>query len=313
MQSLPHPCGPRRPQSSPEKALLAETWSRNNPLLRDYAKVEPMLEPGIRDLCQSFDVDIDEFLPRIPSRFRKNAAIYLSGSLIEGFGNSASDLDVMIVSSLPLGAVPCTIRKDYARIDMIAGEHRRIDLEYIMTSSVTRPLGVIAGLDIPVDFVAERVDEREELLIHRLTRARPVFHTSAYGKLRQMVPEQQFRRYMVKRCLHKIDGATLDIGGFLRKGDGLDALIRLFDVVDLATDAYRFSFGMTNPLPKWRIRSLKQIAETRTDSNASAVLEFYLAHRVFRQIEPGMSNEAIRTYARDILYWTDCLMRRVYD
>lgn len=272
-----------------------------------------MLEAGLTELCASFGVGIEEFLPRIPARFREGAAIYLSGSLVEGFGNSTSDLDVMIVSGLPLDDVQCTIRKDFGAIDMILGRNRRIDLEYVDISWFQRPLATIAGLDIPVDFVAERLDEREELFIHRLIKGKALLDNTAYRQLREMVQEKGFRRYMVKRCLHKIDGAALDLDGLFRKGDGPDALMRLHDVMDLTVDSYRFRHGMTNPLPKWRIRSLSAIASTGAEPAAADILEFYLAHRVFRRIDQAATVDDIKAYARDVLYWSDSHMRHVYD
>lgn len=268
-----------------------------------------MLSPTITETCRSVGVGIDEFLPAIPQRFRDGAAIYLAGSLVEGFGNPTSDLDVMIVSDLPLEGVDHTIRKDLMLINMIHGRSRRIDLEYIRLSAIRDGIDTIAALDIPIDFVAERIDEREELLIHRLLHGRPVYDTPAFRSLRAQAEACPFRQYMVKRCLHKIDGAALDLEGMVRVGDPAEILLRTFDVIDLSIDAFRFSRGMTNPLPKWRVRSMRALAGS---AEAEAALRFFLAHRVYRTDQPPDARTCPAGYARAVLYWSDCLMRHLY-
>jgi predicted nucleotidyltransferase len=268
------------------------------------------LSPKISETCRSFDVSVDEFLPEIPERFHRNAAIYFAGSLVEGFGNPTSDLDVMIVSDLSLDDVNYTIEKDLMRINMIPGRVRRIDLEYIHTSVIRDCIDEIAALDIPVDFVAERIDERQELLIHRLLHGLPLFETEAFATLRSAAEKCPFKAYMVKRCLHKIDGAALDLQGMIEMRDPFEVLLRTFEVIDLSIDAFRFSRGMTNPLPKWRIRSLRALTGSPI---ADEAFEFFLTNRVYRNaITPELAVDPI-PYVRDVLYWSDCLMRQLYE
>lgn len=251
--------------------------------------------------------DLGHILDEIPKRFHDDA-IYLTGSLIEGFGNDQSDLDVMIVTDQPLDDIPFTVKKDLMVINMIFMPGRRVDLEYIDISTLCDPINEIAGLDIPVDFVAERIDERQELMIHRLTTSRPVFDNDAYQTLSRLVSKDQFRRYMIKRSFHKIDGAALDLEGFLSKSQIHDAMFRLFDIIDLTVDAYRFGQGMTNPLPKWRLRSLACL----NTPEAAALHSFYVEHRLKRSPVDLDNLSSVKTYCRDLLYWSDKLLRDVY-
>jgi hypothetical protein len=260
-------------------------------------------------VCQRIGVDLDEFLPAIPQRFMEMGAIILAGSLIEGFGNRTSDLDVMIVSDLSLDGIDYVIRKDYMLINMIFGRCRRIDLEYLHTQVISAPIAEIAALDIPVDFVAERIDERQELLIHRLLHAVPVFETPAYWALVKAARGCDFRRYMVKRCMHKIDGAALDIEGMVDLGDAGEVLLRLFDIVDHTIDAVRFAQGFTNPLGKWRIRSLRSMSPSPEAENALTV---YLRYRVFGIGLDQPDMDEVLKVVRQVLYWSDCTLRRAY-
>lgn len=265
--------------------------------------------------CQSIGVDMQEFLPSIPSHLHDTAAIYLSGSLVEKFGNSTSDLDVFVITDNNAIDTERCIKKDLMFIDMIYGRERRIDVEYWPLAPVLKFMAQLNDLDIPVDFVAERLDERQELFIHRLLSSMPLFDNRAYRDLFETVQQATFRRYMIKRTIHKIDGAALDLKGLLKKGDGIDALLRIFDIIDLSVDAYRFSRGMTNPMPKWRIRSLEAIRKTDGAEQARAgdVYDFFLEHRVQRSKLGAYDAMAVAGYAREVLYWSDCLMRDLYE
>jgi predicted nucleotidyltransferase len=267
------------------------------------------------DFCRSIGVDIEEFLPSIRKDLHENAAIYLSGSLVEAFGNSTSDLDVFVVSDHNDADAERCIKKDLMSIDMIFGRQRRIDVEYWTLAPVLKFITPLTQLDIPVDFVAERIDERQELFIHRLLCSMPMFDTAAYRELLGTIAQPTFRRYMIKRTIHKIDGAALDLKGMLAKGDRIDALLRIFDIIDLSVDAYRFARGMTNPMPKWRVRSLEALRKSHPaeSERAGAVLAYFLKHRVQRSGVSEVDDAAVTAYARDVLYWSDCLIRDLYE
>lgn len=273
------------------------------------ASNHPMPTQAAIQACQRCGVDIGEFLPAIAQRFIQGGAIFLAGSLIEGFGNRTSDLDVMIVSDLSLDGIDYVIRKDHMLINMIFGVSRRIDLEYLHSQALLAPIAEIAALDIPVDFVAERIDERQELLIHRLLHAVPVFETPIYRALIETAQGCDFRRYMVKRCMHKIDGAALDLEGMVDRGDPDEVLLRLYDIVDHTVDAVRFAHGFTNPLGKWRIRSLRSMPPS---PEAEKVLATYQRHRVYGLgLDRPDMNEVLKL-VRQVLYWSDSVLRRAY-
>lgn len=273
------------------------------------ASNHPMPTQAAIQACQRCGVDIGEFLPAIAQRFIQGGAIFLAGSLIEGFGNRTSDLDVMIVSDLSLDGIDYVIRKDHMLINMIFGVSRRIDLEYLHSQALLAPIAEIAALDIPVDFVAERIDERQELLIHRLLHAVPVFETPFYKALIETAQGCDFRRYMVKRCMHKIDGAALDLEGMVDRGDPDEVLLRLYDIVDHTVDAVRFAHGFTNPLGKWRIRSLRSMPPS---PEAEKVLATYQRHRVYGLgLDRPDMNEVLKL-VRQVLYWSDSVLRRAY-
>lgn len=86
-------------------------------------------------------------------------------------------------------------------------------------------------------------------------------------------------------------------------------LLRLFDIIDHSVDAIRFAHGFTNPLGKWRIRSLRSMPSSPEAENA---LSIYLRYRVLGLglDEPDM--DEVLTLVRQVLYWSDCALRRVY-
>lgn len=187
------------------------------------------------------------------------AAIYLSGSLVEGFGNQCSDVDIFVVGALkPSGQT--VIKKSKFSIAIHFLGKRRVDFEYWPEDVMRELADKLAHIDVRKDFVAEKLDPVEELFIHRLKIGIPLARPERLQELRSHFNFELFTRYLAQQSIHRIDGALEDLYGMIDDLDTDVALMRARDLVGLACDAYCHRLGNTNPLPKWRPKVLAALA-----------------------------------------------------
>jgi predicted nucleotidyltransferase len=108
-----------------------------------------------------------------------SSMVYVSGSLVEGLGNPMSDVDVYVLGdATPSGQV--VIRKAAFQISVQFAGQRRVDFEYWSIAAVDRIISRLDEISIGSDFVAEKLEPIEELLIHRLLLGVPLNHQGRF-------------------------------------------------------------------------------------------------------------------------------------
>jgi predicted nucleotidyltransferase len=227
--------------------------------------------------------------------------VYLSGSLVEGFGNASSDVDVFVVSDRgPAG--PLVVRKATCTISIHLLGHRRADFEYWRPSVVDRIRKKLASIEPGEEFVAEKLHLIEELFVHRLLIGKPLATEEAFVELRDSFDAERFRSYLVQQAIHRADGALDDLGGMLEDDDLLTTLLRARDLVSFALDAYAHDRGNTNTLPKWRA---KIVAGLPDDERSRAVAHDY--RRLQFPTERALRHDpyAVHEYVRECIAFSN--------
>lgn len=194
-----------------------------------------------------------------------DAAVYLSGSLVEGFGNRGSDIDIFVVGSLTPSSSGMLIHKEHFTISLHYYDQRRVDFEYWPEAPVLSLADRLATMRLGEDFVAEKLASVEELFIHRLHIGLPLRTPERLEELRALFDRRRFCQYLTQQSIHRIDGAVEDIAGMLDDQHYEVAVLRSRDLAALATDAYGHSLGNTNPLPKWRSQVLRVLQRNHPD------------------------------------------------
>ncbi len=237
---------------------------------------------------------------------KPHAVVYLSGSLVEGFGNTSSDVDIFVVDdSEPVGDL--VVRKDVCTIAIHLLEHRRADFEYWRPAVVESIRQKLAAIQPGEEFVAEKLAPIEELFVHRLLIGKPLAAEEAFAELRDSFDAERFRSYLVQQAIHRADGALDDLGGMLEDDDLLTPLLRARDLVSFALDAYAHDRGNTNTLPKWRA---KIVARLPDDERSRAVARDYWrlqfpTDRALRH-DPRAAHEYVReciAFANRVTAW----------
>jgi hypothetical protein len=184
------------------------------------------------------------------------SVVYLSGSVVEGLANSASDIDLFVVADGAEPRAPAVFRKSRFSVAIHFVGARRIDFEYWPPKEVLAIARRLAAVQPGKEFVAEALDPTDEVFIHRVGIGVPLVNAEGFRKLQAEFDFERFRRYLVQQAVHRLDGALEDLTGMLDDGDLEVALLRARDVVGLAADAFLHDRGFTNTLPKWRARLL---------------------------------------------------------
>lgn len=196
-------------------------------------------------------------------------AVYVSGSLVEGFGNPGSDIDIFVVGDHG-SAAELVVHKAHFSIAIHFLGKRRVDFESWGEAFVADLARRLSEVRLGREFVAEKLDLIEELFIHRIRIGLPLTNTERFVALRQRFDFDRFRGYLVQQSIHRIDGALEDLLGMLEADDRDTAILRARDLVSLTCDAFCHHAGNTNPLPKWRLRILRALPPSAEAENVAA-------------------------------------------
>jgi hypothetical protein len=187
----------------------------------------------------------------------RDEMVFLSGSLLSGFGNFHSDIDAFIVTSRELpqptvGDIFILPIKD-TQIDLERWPPAAVDSLFRRVEAATQH----AGARDPRP--AMMFTRRELEFLYRLRIGRPLSAEAQFDALvARLKPE------LVARVLFdcsRVVSASLqtDIAGCLQEGDDGSAFLAAHQLVGVVADAFLASHGELNPGPKWRYRALLSI------------------------------------------------------
>jgi hypothetical protein len=231
---------------------------------------------------------------------------YLSGSLVEGFGNSSSDIDLFVISDRqPKGGT--VIEKVDHLIAIHFHGRRRVDFEFWTPTHALEIAARLRRMVIGREFLADKLDLPTECFIHRIRIGIPLTDTTSFEDLRAQFDFKLFSAYQTQQAIHRIDGAHDDVVGMLDDKDWSVLIPRAIDLVSLAVDAYCFSKGATNPLSKWRAKKLAALpVSDRTRVVNTAYLNLCFPHADELLKSPALCEAFGRkciTFANEVVSW----------
>jgi predicted nucleotidyltransferase len=236
-------------------------------------------------------------------------SVYASGSVVEGFGNRHSDIDIFVVGDSEPSSNGVIITKEQFAISIHFLGERRIDFEYWPVEQVHAMAARLSDIKVGEDFVADKLGPVEKLFIHRLKVALPLINPVQLTKLKSRFAWQHFQDYLVQEAIHRIDGAIEDVWGLMETGRLLDAALRARDIAGFAADVGRFAKGETNPLEKWRASALARLSE-RDEATVKLMGEFISLQ--FPDPPPRSSDrDDIEKYVRRCIAFADTAVRDV--
>lgn len=214
-------------------------------------------------------------------------AVYVAGSLVRGWGNALSDLDVYVVTdtvwdrpvvesaSVPLD--PPTLPIDVIRVDGV-----RWDVEYWSDRQVDQMLAKLGKDNVDAGGAGPNELSRYEMdFLERLGHARAVEGEGWLDARRAQLADSAFRQVMVSGALHYCDIYAEDAIGQLEAGDLDSAVLSARLAFGCAVDALLAGHGELGQSPKWRARRF------RAADPAELSFEEYWATETMRDLDPA--------------------------
>lgn len=241
--------------------------------------------------------------------------LFACGSLVEGLGNSKSDLDLCLVSSsAPLGA------NEAGNRPVLVGGRLIADVLAVHPETLLELAGRLvrlhaSGRDLRA--AAKSFTFFEHRLLHRLLNSVPFLNhegdAKTYARLRNALPPGHLERLKLDRAHYEAAALQLDLAG-LRDERQWPAMVFVSqDLLGWAIDGLLAAHGYTNPTPKWRVKLLGRI-----EPSAIGKLPGYgdtepvgLVMELNRAPEPVDSSTAIvqaarvACFARSVFLWAE--------
>jgi predicted nucleotidyltransferase len=221
---------------------------------------------------------------------------YVTGSILDGMGDSQSDLDLYVLTSEEGFArrrdsfaderKNQQLRRDFGIIYITAGD-AEIDVECHRLQKLLELFDALDAID-PSDFDQlnksfeslgrfERLEALE--LLHRCRIAKPFANEDNFSALMSRFNARKFFLWNAYHCLVQVGDIQKETKRSVKNGDYESAYLKLTRLFDVLIDAYLFSSGQSLDRWKWRLPKLR--AAGRPD-----LLEAYLNVQLVRTEHP---------------------------
>lgn len=232
---------------------------------------------------------------------------YLAGSIMEGFGNDSSDIDVFVICKnldelKLLKQVPSETILEVGDtiVRNITVDSIRYDFEYYTIENFESTVRKINKLNFNTDKHIEILSNNSIDLIHRLKFANPIVNIEEFNEFKKNIKFKNLNKYLVVKIMEKYDGYLEDLEGALSSKDWGTAYTLIKLILKTGMNAYLASYGETNPGEKWIYRKLLRFAENNNDKD---IIKEYFA------FEGVLFNEdSIRSYAKSVLNFNQKLI-----
>ncbi|MFE2970162.1 hypothetical protein ACFXKC_42205 [Streptomyces sp. NPDC059340] len=214
-------------------------------------------------------LDMATIVPELTSRTflpDDTVGVFASGSMVRGWGNATSDVDVHVITEAPrvssisetghVSLEPNTLQYERTFVN-----GRRWDIEYWTEGQVDQLLGKVTweAYDSP-DSPWSTLSKTELGMLERLPYAAAADDGPWLASVQQRMRESAHRVILVGISLRESDGLVEDAAGQLEAGDLHSAVIAARLAFNHTVDALQANEGQFGSLwPKWRARRMALI------------------------------------------------------
>jgi predicted nucleotidyltransferase len=198
---------------------------------------------------------------RVASRYAGVHTAFIGGSLLEGFGNPTSDLDVFVVTDGTEEAAADPESTDYVMDDFtISVGYQgdvRTDTEVWSLNVITDIADRLSRTDLSDWNNATEIDPDWLQFAHKIQTGAAVSGEAAFGRIRAMFPPATLCAINWARFMAAYNGTSEDAIGAIIAADAGTAMFASRAALGAATDALLAALGSTNDKPKWRFRKIQ--------------------------------------------------------
>ncbi|HLZ62475.1 MAG TPA: hypothetical protein VKR06_36475 [Ktedonosporobacter sp.] len=187
--------------------------------------------------------------------------VFLSGSIIEGYGNVDSDLDVFVIYPEQIPSLEADFSVGNTLINMEYTTNWRMDVESWTREQVELVAQHLSQHSASNWNQSLRVSIDELNFAHRIRIGVPVLHPEHFQQLQQAFNFEYVSRIIMNRNLIWYTGVQEDAAGAIASKQYGTALLMGREAVQLAIDILIASQGETNTKAKWRFFKLEKLGD----------------------------------------------------
>lgn len=202
---------------------------------------------------------------RVASQYGDALCAFTAGSIIEGFGNATSDLDLFVVGRSEPGPSAWNAVGSFtfgeASIDVgYEEDDLRVDVELWSIHSIRSIADEISRTPLTRSAAAS-LDERRLQTAHALRIGQSVKGENLFAELQESFDFRHLASLLALRFVGDYAGFAEDAVGAIQDDDGGTALLGSRAALGASVDAYLAAKGLTNPKTKWRFAKLRLMSE----------------------------------------------------
>lgn len=254
-----------------------------------------METPDVQTIFNNFKIDKRELLNMVS--VEEGDLAYISGSIVEGFGNPYSDLDIFVIKKT-IENVEAQFIKDDFRIRIIVINNTRFDVEYHPMDKVLRYVSLTQQFNPTSHEEMDRLNLDIIDFLHRLRIAIPIYGEQQLKSLQSAISLENLCACLKNWQMRTYNSNLMDCKGMLDIND-LDTCVSwarqtLCNAVDVCL-AVNLD---TNPSEKWRFRKLERLL-----GKNSSIYQNYQTY-LLKQVPEYQKKEYIEeilTFASDLV------------
>jgi predicted nucleotidyltransferase len=187
--------------------------------------------------------------------------VFVSGSVVEGYGNSESDLDVLVIYPEEMPSLEAEYVTDTNIIQSDFTEHWRLDIEGWPRREVLAAAERISRCAADNWNECRNIDFNDICLAHRVRIGIPLEHEAEFRMLHGAFDFPHLSRVIMTKCLMQYMGIAEDAAGAIDSGQHGAALLMARQAMQRAIDTLIAAYGDTNPKEKWRFFKLQKLGD----------------------------------------------------
>jgi len=212
-------------------------------------------------LAENLEIDPKQILANL-SLPEQPSSIFLSGSIIEGYANAESDLDVFVIyqgEDLPRQRIDYTTNTNTISFEYMS--NLRLDIES-WTEKQAQAVAVRLNRCPSEDWSQCLMINIDDIAFaHRIRVGLPIFGLRRFKRLRNEFEFEHLASIIMSRNLCLYNEVAEDAAGAVSSKQFGAALLMSRRVVELAIDILLASHGETNTKDKWRFAKLEKLAD----------------------------------------------------
>lgn len=187
-----------------------------------------------------------------------------AGSLVQGYGNATSDLDLMVLRDAEATNDALYVSDSKFSVNIQYLDDIRLDV-----TEVT--MGTLSEWAESINRASESSYERPsgdlETVLNNLRTGVVIYNQVVWNRVSASFPWEGWRRLIVKRCVDGYNGYAEDAAGAIDANDLGSAYFSSRKALEAAIDALIASSGSLNTKHKWRLNKLTELGldDVRTE------------------------------------------------